>query len=162
MTSKRNSIKPSSTPPQIILIIPKYQSLPIHFNSTSSRPSFNPSFELLPNKMAPITLFVAMLATASSAFGYTFTTCNAGCTGTGCGGEATSWTLGPASTQNIPGTQCIIWPSGGEAGSWDVCNRANGGGSCTSGSNLNCFDAEDSSGRKICNTAGTQFIGIKA
>ncbi|CAI7672741.1 unnamed protein product [Penicillium pancosmium] len=108
--------------------------------------------------MAPITLFVSMLATASSAFGYTFTTCNAGCTGTGCGGEATSWTLGPASTQNIPGTQCIIWPPGGEAGSWDVCNRPNGGGSCTSGSNLNCFDAEDSSGRKICNTAGTQFI----
>lgn len=115
------------------------------------------------NTMQYIAILTATLAAApSSAFAYNFITCNAGCTGTGCGGRATSWSLGPGNIQNVPGTQCIIWPTNGEAGSWEVCNRDNGGGSCTSGSNINCFDAEDSSGRKICNTAGTQSIKVLA
>lgn len=112
--------------------------------------------------MQKLAIVTAILSAASSVFAYTFTTCNAGCTGTGCGGSATSWSVSPVNTQNVPGTKCIIWPANGEAGSWDVCNGSNGEGQCTSGTNINCFSAEDGSGRTICNTSGTQSIKILA
>ncbi|RFU32818.1 hypothetical protein B7463_g3498, partial [Scytalidium lignicola] len=110
--------------------------------------------------MQKLAILTAIFVAAPSISAYSFTTCNKCSTGTGCGGTPTSWTVSPGDTQNVPGTQCVIWPANGEAASWQVCNGSNGGRSCTSGTNINCFAAEDGSGRIICNTAGTQSIKI--